>query len=150
MSTKILVLTCGLPRSGKSTWARQQGFPIVNPDALRLALHGQVFAPNAEPLVWATARWMTRSLFLAGHDIVILDSTNITRARRDEWLSQGDREWLLCFQPFPTDVITCRHRAVADGKPELLGVIEKMERQREPLQADELLWEDVRMRREGT
>jgi len=37
---KILILTVGLPRSGKSTWAAKKGFPIVSPDAIRLAMHG--------------------------------------------------------------------------------------------------------------
>jgi predicted kinase len=50
---KILILTVGLPRSGKSSWSRQQTFPVVNPDSIRLALHGLRFAPEAEPFVWA-------------------------------------------------------------------------------------------------
>ena len=29
-----LLATVGLPRSGKSTWAKEQGFPIVSPDAI--------------------------------------------------------------------------------------------------------------------
>jgi predicted kinase len=33
-----LILTVGLPRSGKTTWAKQQGVPMVNRDAIRLAL----------------------------------------------------------------------------------------------------------------
>ncbi len=30
-----LILTVGLPRSGKTTWALEQGWPIVNPDSIR-------------------------------------------------------------------------------------------------------------------
>ena len=45
-------------RSGKTTWARQQGVPIVNPDAIRPALHGQRFEPRAESVVWAHLRYV--------------------------------------------------------------------------------------------
>lgn len=78
-----LLMTVGLPRSGKSTWARKQfGVPIVNPDSIRLAMHGHQFIKSAEPFVWATASTMVEALFLAGHPTVILDATNVTRATR--------------------------------------------------------------------
>lgn len=44
---KKLILTIGLPRSGKSTWAKQQGCPVVNPDSIRLALHGKAYIQEA-------------------------------------------------------------------------------------------------------
>ena len=40
---KEIIVTVGLPRSGKTTWAREQGYPIVNPDSIRLSLHGKRF-----------------------------------------------------------------------------------------------------------
>ncbi len=43
MHEKTLIGMVGLPYSGKSTAARELGFPIVCPDAIRLALHGQRF-----------------------------------------------------------------------------------------------------------
>ena len=79
-----LTLTVGLPQSGKSTWAMQQGVPVVNPDSIRLAIHGQPFIGDAEPFVWATARTMVNAMFIAGHQHVILDATNTTRKRRDK------------------------------------------------------------------
>ena len=33
---KKLIMTIGLPRSGKSTWARTQACPIVNQDSIKL------------------------------------------------------------------------------------------------------------------
>src|SRR5216683_5886868 len=92
-----LFLTVGLPRSGQSTWARGTNTPIVCPDEIRLALHGQRFIASAEPLVWAIARIMVSALFGAGHPRVILDATNLTKARRDEWLDPG---WNCRFQCF--------------------------------------------------
>jgi predicted kinase len=134
---RILIATVGLPRSGKSTWAKSQAYPIVNPDAIRLALHGQRFAANAEPFVWATAKVMVRALFGAGHKAVILDATNITRKRRDEWKS---KEWGLFFKNIPTGSITCTARAIAEKDEDILPVIERMAAEYEAIQDDEMQW----------
>lgn len=105
---KRLIVTVGLPRSGKSTWARAQGFPIVNPDSIRLAMHGSAFIIQAEPFVWAVAQTMVKSLFLAGHETVILDATNTTAERRKMWKST---EWDTYFKLFHTDRLECLNRA---------------------------------------
>jgi predicted kinase len=86
---KVLLCMVGLPYSGKSTSAATVGAPIVCPDAIRAALHGHKFIPEAEPMVWAVAKTMVRALFMAGHEVVVLDATNTTRARRSEWCGQG-------------------------------------------------------------
>ena len=133
---KTLICTVGLPRSGKSTWAKAQmqdhGIPIVNPDSIRLALHGQRFAGRAEPFVWAIAKTMVRSLFEAGHDLIILDATNITRKRRDEWQSS---EWTTVFHVIGTTAEECLRRAADDE--EIIPVIKRMAESLEPLGEDE-------------
>ena len=65
---KTLILTVGLPRSGKSTWAAQTGWPIVNRDAIRLALHGQAYIQDAEDMVTAIETYMVKALFGAGNN----------------------------------------------------------------------------------
>ena len=123
MPERTLIMLMGLPRSGKSTWAQRQGVPIVNPDAIRLALHGQAFIIEAEPIVWMTAKYMVRALFLAGHESVILDATNTTRSRRDEWKSSlWNREVML----FDTPEDECIRRAKDGGREDLIPIIEKM------------------------
>jgi len=118
-----LFATVGLPRSGKSTWARSQSCPIVNPDAIRIALHGQRFAAPAEPFVWAIAKVMVKALFEAGHASVILDATNTTEARRKEWISKS---WQTHWRVFDTPKDICIERAKLSGMPDLIPVIEKM------------------------
>jgi predicted kinase len=132
---KILICTVGLPRSGKTTWARRQAYPVVNPDAIRLAIHGQAFVSRAEPLVWATAKYMVRALFLAGHDRVILDATNTTRKRRDEWRTD---EWATFFKYIGTSHEECYERA-GEGS-DLIPVITRMALNFEPLGDDEERW----------
>lgn len=133
-----LILTVGLPRSGKTTWARAQPYPIVNPDSIRLAMHGRRFYAPAEPLVWATARLMVRSLFVAGHRVVVLDATGTIKSRRDEWKST---EWDLYFKEVPTDAATCRQRAVLENDAEILPIIDRMAATFEPLGPDDRRWE---------
>jgi predicted kinase len=121
--TPTLIMPVGLPRSGKSTWARSTGFPMVNPDSIRLSLHGQAFYTPAEAFVWATAHLMVQSLFTAGHQTVILDATNLTERRRAEWRS---KDWHCAYVLFPTPEDECIRRALANCQEELIPVIHRM------------------------
>lgn len=138
MNEKTLICMMGLPRSGKSTTAAKLSealkAPIVNPDAIRLSLHGQPFLRTAEKFVWAVADLMVKSLFEAYHDIVILDATNTTRVRRDCWASS---DWDVRFCEIPESPQTCISRAEAEGRRELIPVIEQMWEKYEPLGEDE-------------
>ena len=134
---KILIAMVGLPRSGKTTWALSQAWPIVNPDSIRLAIHGQRFISRAEPFVWATAKTMVRALFLAGHKIVILDATNTRRRLRDEWQS---KDWATFFKVIDTGAEICLERAAEQSDAEIVPVIERMAAQYEPLGHDEMRW----------
>ena len=134
MEKKILILTMGLPRSGKSTWARNKGFPIVNPDSIRLVLHGRAFVPETEPLVWVIARYMAQALFEAGHDHVIVDATNTTRKRRDIWKDEG---WDRKYRVFGVDKDECIKRAVAGQRSDLVPIIERMSEAWEDIEEDE-------------
>ena len=137
MSTHELIVTVGLPRSGKSTWAKQQGLPIVNRDSVRLALHGERFLGQAEPMVDVITHLMVEALFLAGHRRVIADETCTTRKRRDAWRSD---KRATTFYYVATSEATCIDRAVGDGRSELVPIIERMAQQFEPLDDDEALW----------
>lgn len=121
-----LYMEMGLPRSGKSTHARSLNMPIVCPDAIRLSLHGERFIASAEPMVWAIARYMVRSLFKAGHSAVVLDACNTTAKRRDEWI---DDDWVrvLCIHETHSDI--CGQRACRTGRVDLLPVIARMANQ---------------------
>lgn len=134
MEENILILTVGLPRSGKSTWSKASGHPVVNPDSIRLALHGNAFIPEAEPMVWAMAKYMVKALFLAGHSRVVLDATNTTIKRRNEWV---DASWSRRFKVFDIDALVCRERAIASERLDLLPVIMRMSAQFEPLSGSE-------------
>lgn len=130
---KELILTVGLPRSGKSTWAKEQGYPIVNPDAIRLALHGKPFISEAEGFVWQIAYTMAKSLFLAGHEKVIIDATNTTKKRREEWINRF-KDCEVSYMTFNTPPEICIQRAKNCGREDLIPVIERMVSEYEPAQ----------------
>lgn len=125
---KTLIITIGLPRSGKSTWARKQGIPIVNPDSIRLAIHGKNFIQESEDLVWCIAKYMVKALFLAGHDNIILDATNLTSKRRQFWISDN---WRCVQRYFHVSVSTCIQRARDSGREDLIPIIKEMDQSKE-------------------
>lgn len=102
---------------------------MVNPDSIRLALYGQPFIASAEKFVWATAHLMVRSLFLAGHEQVIVDATNTRKVYRDGWLSD---DWDTVFVVFDASPQVCVERALKDGRQDLVDVIHKGFRKYEP------------------
>jgi len=144
-----LIMTVGLPRSGKTTRVKVLGHPIVNPDSIRLAIHGRPYIQTAEPLVWATAKYMVRSLFIAGHKTVVLDSTNTTRKRRDEWAS---KEWSRDFEVVLTSLEDCLERAHKqysddeESRNGLIGAIKRMHEGWEHVSEDELLEHEIEQR----
>ena len=120
---KTLILTVGLPRSGKSTWALEQKFPIVNPDSIRIALHGNYFTPEAEPMVWTIARYMVSALFVAGHNIIIVDATHTTSKRREFWNFHKVKRM---YKIFDIEKEICIQRAKEGKRGDLIPVIERM------------------------
>lgn len=127
---KTLHMMVGLPRSGKSTIAKTLGFPIVEPDAIRQALHGTHWREQSEPMVWGIADTMVRALFLAGHNDVVLDAVNHTRGRRRIWSSP---DWVVEYHLIDTPAETCVSRAKQTGQEYLIPVIHRMAAQFEPL-----------------
>lgn len=107
--------------------------PVVNPDSIRYAIHGQRYLKSAEPLVWAHAKIMVRSLFLAGHSTVILDATNTLAYRRDLW---KDDAWDVKYAVFNTSKDECIRRARAIDDEYIVPVIEEMAAEFEPLDMD--------------
>lgn len=86
MPKNKLVLMCGLPRSGKSTWVKKHSkeYVVVSPDEIRDKIFGHQFHRNAEPFVWAFAEGMVRLLLSQGKSVII-DATNLNYETRKTW-----------------------------------------------------------------
>src|ERR1700759_2139802 len=88
-----LLITRGLPASGKTTFARklQPGVVRVNRDDLRRMLHGQrLFTQWAEGQVTAAQRAAGEAL-LRVHADVIVDDTNLRAKAVREWAELAAR-----------------------------------------------------------
>jgi predicted kinase len=145
---KRLIITVGYPRCGKSTWAQGTGFPVVSSDAIRLALFGSLWSEAHEHLVLPLARTMVRALFHAGHERVIWDSVNVTRALRAFWRPNPDLLWERTYQIFARQPLVCKDRADITGKPYLKAVIDRMHAIYEPVAVDEYGWAAIEGRGE--
>lgn len=132
---KRLVLMIGLPRSGKSTLANKMGYPIVSRDAIRMALHGKPFLPEAEQIVTSIEEYMVRSLFIAGHNTVVVDACHVQRRQRDRWRS---KHWVREFYWVNTSPDICHDRADETDQDYLHAVIARMSKQFDPLTEEEM------------
>ena len=111
---KTLLLTIGLPRSGKSTWAIEKGYPIVNRDSIRFAIGGSIRYFEEEERVSEIEKIMVISLFKAGHDHVIIDATHLKEKYRQEW--EQKIPYFPCIKieyvRFNTSLEECIERAI--------------------------------------
>lgn len=131
-----LICTVGLPRSGKSTWTKQMaetyGYPFVNLDSIRLALHGTIFDVNREIEVISIAKIMVKSLVYEGYKVIIIDETNLRRKYRLSWQSFMPNTKAI-FKVFNIKKEECIKRAYLSNRKYLLPVIERMNKEYEPL-----------------
>lgn len=85
---KINIL-CGLPRSGKSTLAKEiqkeEGAVIVNRDSFRFALQDSRFIDKTEPWVGLITLTAFEALSMT-NDNLIIDECNINKKSRKSWV----------------------------------------------------------------
>ena len=119
---KTCILTIGKPRSGKSTWANQQNLPIVNRDSIRMALYDQPYILELENIVSFIEDKMVESLFIAGHNEIIIDATHLKQKYIDKWQNQYNVKLVY----FSTSINECKRRAIENKKEYLIDVIDRM------------------------
>jgi len=84
-----IILTVGIPASGKSTWAKDEvrknpeGVTRINRDDLRTMMSNYHFSDSNEKLVVSAKVFMIRQALLYGRDIII-DETNLNRRNFDD------------------------------------------------------------------
>lgn len=128
---KTLKMMCGLPRSGKSTWIKQNktNEVVVSADDIRYLVYNQRFWDEGEPLMWSIRNMILRMLMEQGVDIIV-DETNTTPKRRLPIiaLAQKYNYQINCIK-LTTSKNVCIERAIAENDNLIKPVIERMANQ---------------------
>ena len=102
MSKNVLIVMCGLPASGKSTYsewlASNAHFYRVCPDLIRKDLYGDENIQGDGKKVFSIAHYQMKELGSVGENVVF-DATNINAKRRKELVKE--------MRPY-FDVIICK------------------------------------------
>lgn len=86
-----LILTIGLPGSGKSYWAAQQDAVVVNRDEIRFQLTGDERNHNHEMEVTDIGYMRVREGLRAGKTVIVSD-TNLKAKYRRNWRTIAQQE----------------------------------------------------------
>ena len=81
-----VVLLVGLPGSGKSTWARDQGTAVLSSDDVRFLLSDDPTNQLIHGTVFATVRYLLRRRLELGRPVTYIDATNLTRQERRPYI----------------------------------------------------------------
>lgn len=135
-----LVITMGLPYSGKSTHCKsliELGWTVLCPDEFRYAIYGQEFLAIGEAWVWAAVTASARALLRLNHSVII-DATNTHKAARSTWVKMA-KEFDIQLQAvvFNTPIDECKRRAMANNADHMVPVITRMADQWEPIENEE-------------
>lgn len=84
-------LTAGAPGSGKSSWAKKAGYPIVSTDAIRQTHKLDLNSKEDTQRVYPLAKEELKRLFGEGQEVLIFDATNLDPHRRVNFIEMARR-----------------------------------------------------------
>jgi predicted kinase len=85
-SKGAVVLSIGLPGSGKSTWFKRHNILPLSSDMVRILLFDDVTEQRYQDLVFSTLRSMLRARLLAKRTWNYVDATNLSPHERRSWV----------------------------------------------------------------
>lgn len=141
----IAYIMCGLPGSGKSTWAKNKvddGCVILSKDKIREMIHGGYrYDPKTEQIVGESIKTLLAMMYVCfPSKAVIIDETNISKKKRKEWIDLLDgAERIICVYCSSAEGNLDRRMTDSRGvsKETWNGVIESMRKSFESPTEDE-------------
>ena len=116
-----VVLSIGLPGSGKSTWFKRHNILPLSSDMVRILLFDDVTEQRYQDLVFSTLRSMLRARLLARRPSNYLDATNLSPHERRSWIKLAHDfgyEAQAVFFDVPPEVCMERNRRRERNVPE--------------------------------
>jgi predicted kinase len=113
----IVVLTIGLPGSGKTSWFRRRAITPLSSDLLRLMLFDDITEQRYQDLVFSTLRYLLRARMIARMPWNYVDATNLSPRERRGWIKMAQEfgyEVQAVF--FDVPVVVCEERNRRRGR----------------------------------
>ncbi|MDQ2833425.1 MAG: AAA family ATPase [Acidobacteriota bacterium] len=85
----FVVLTIGLPGSGKTTWYKRRGVTPLSSDLLRTLLFDDITEQRYQGLVFSTLRSLLRARLIAKMPWNYVDATNLSPHERRQWIKMA-------------------------------------------------------------
>ena len=85
----FVVLTIGLPGSGKTTWFKRRGVTPLSSDLLRSLLFDDITEQRWQGLVFSTLRSLLRARLIAKMPLNYVDATNLSPHERRQWIKMA-------------------------------------------------------------
>jgi predicted kinase len=120
-SKGAVVLSIGLPGSGKSTWFKRHNILPLSSDMVRILLFDDVTEQRYQDLVFSTLRSMLRGRLLARRPWNYVDATNLSPHERRSWIKLAHDfgyEAHAVFFDVPPEVCIERNRRRERNVPE--------------------------------
>src|SRR6266481_7630628 len=108
-----VVLTIGLPGSGKTTWYKRRGVTPLSSDLLRTLLFDDITEQRYQGLVFSTLRSLLRARLIAKMPWNYVDATNLSPHERKQWIGMARSfgyEVQAVFFDVPLEVCLERNR----------------------------------------
>ncbi len=107
-----IVITVGLPGSGKSTYLKRRGLNAISSDEIRRVIADDPEDQTVHPRVFATIRYLIRQRLAVGRPVTYVDATNLTRWERKPYIRIARRygcEIEALFFDTPVEVCIVRN-----------------------------------------
>jgi predicted kinase len=128
-----VVLTIGLPGSGKTSWFRRRAITPLSSDLLRMMLFDDIAEQRYQDLVFSTLRYLLRARMIARMPWNYVDATNLSPRERRGWIKMAQEfgyEVHAVFFDVPVDV--CQERNTRRGRMVPEDVMQRMAQKLRP------------------
>jgi predicted kinase len=108
-----IVITVGLPGSGKSTYLERRGLNAISSDEIRRLIADDPRDQSIHARVFATIRYLIRQRLAVGRPETYVDATHLTRWERKPYIQLARRhgcEIEALFFDVPVDVCIARNQ----------------------------------------